>query len=432
MNQLFSQFVSMENIDAVADETGDQSSESLEGHILGVQVALEALETLGQIHLVLRTTEPSRQALRIAAIATENIRRDLNVAGLFSCALESSDGNAPATGIIDSIGRFISGIWEAIVKTFKYIWRKILTSGDEKEADDDIRKTKDLIQGLQKAKARSSQRQHDEHVTIKSLTEPLNFYNREITAKDFHQHIEKLGKIGAIVKGLSDASTSASAELSVTVDQLKAHGVDAGSLMSVSETRNKYQTFIVDHYTSDTFGPGEDAALSESDLARIDADSLCSLAGFIRGGKAFFYTKDAEPGEQDFGSVVIRNRQKDSDEVKIKTFNTDELINCLKLALDVREKLQDIGQHYEQRSSVMKRNQEKILSSLDDLIHNAALQTNPEAARLTIGYIRSVTKFLMLASVDLSNIFDMYKRSVVHANDLSLHMGNKELKDSQH
>lgn len=96
---------------------------ALDSAYAGIQSALESLDTLNQVkEAVGEGQELSPAALRIVRITVENIKTQLGVLQQEEVAMESVvDGKLSMEGL----GAVISSVWNAIVRTFKWIWDTI-------------------------------------------------------------------------------------------------------------------------------------------------------------------------------------------------------------------------------------------------------------------------------------------------------------------
>lgn len=291
-----------------------------------VVAAMEEIDTLSKIKAVLANRPVSKSTIKIGQLSMENVKKRLNIFELTGISTESISDNVENNrkAAVESIGSFVTAIYQAIAKVLRRIIafvKNLFTKKISEKTNEKIKEgLSELLERFEKAQkdgslvlVNSSDKKEMLEI-ISGRHRSLRHSNKLLTLEELTKHLEGIKLAAAITTGLSKVFTgcidkSLAAMLVYSSGSINEEKFEKEILSSI-ET---YNNAIEDGVRNDSSLKG---MLSKDDLGYYNQHSNCNFkpTGLVYDGRIhFFYDK------------IIQNSKGDS---KLYHLTSEEIPDC--------------------------------------------------------------------------------------------------------
>lgn len=411
------------------------SWEDVSDELRGLEVAFEQIESLSKIRGIVakyRDRGLSRSSVKLANIATGSVRKTLKLNDIpkqvcMENLSEMDSVNVSLEGISDIIRR----IWEAIKKTFEYIWNKItyIFRSQKRVINDQVAVSKkneaEAKKVVDEIKTGKKEEPAKSFITDYLSLEALSHLDKEVNDGDLFNAMDQLNqnykKIEGIIVELAIGADSITDDIVYLL-----HNLDEQK--ALDKLGDKLETFFdntINKYIEATFQvPGiintGDLAEAGMDISTLDLGSIRTIDGFINGGIVYFArNKTGNVGL--FNIVPIKERTPNRPLSEIKYLDLDSLeLFCAHVKSLVANAA--VLEHvYETKVKAIKELVSKDMKACNDFIRNSTIVSreyglSEQEFLVNFNFIKAAVSFLNKSTMDSVTMYNMYMNSIQFFN----------------
>lgn len=395
----------------------------------GVEVAFEHLSRLVDIRDTIAAVESSEMeiaTLQMANIALNYSRKTLNLDNQDTIlALESMSVTDGLAASLEGFKDVIRAIWDAIVRTLKYIWDKItyIFRSQKRQVQQEIKTQENNQKDIKEISRNdslpevSSERLTDPRV-LKALSHMSSEPNDAIILRAISNMKNNSIKTKGLISELDQSVHLFNSEIQHLLSNLSQQGI-------VAEVSNNLATFFNSHinaYIEHSFDRAiailptilESNGINSRD---VDHDRIKIMRGFIDGGVVYFLPMHSRAN--DIYEVLALPKQ---DSVRVLTevnyFKRSELNDISKVILELLKTQLELDKFYEATFNDTKATMQDLLRVVNAFFHEPEhiireFALSESDFNSVVGFIR--TNIMMLAKLtdEVNTTYDMCRLSTL-------------------